>query len=826
MTTPAQIHSPDSLSALLKGDSDEPLAVRSVPLEMLEATRLRGIFPAPGHGPLDLDAAWSSAVRAWWGMGTTWAMAATVEGGELAWRLALPRDTREGKDIVRDHLPGATWGGTTAFSSIAARLGRFPHRIAMAGHVAAGSEAGCDPAFRSLLEGNGLLLVAAVPAPRAEVEQQLRELARLEQFLREEYLARPGLERDNHAPASACLELIGASRTRAAQSLSEGGWWVRTILATADAATLQRVRGSLQGSFAPEESGLPEPVRWQPLEARRKLTFLRSGELAALTRPPRRELPGFSLAVRNRRGASRGDSAIEHELFATSSPAPSPTGSPTLGIGRVLDDGGTPRQWLELPVDDLCRHLLIAGMTGSGKSVTCEHLLLELWCEHRIPWMVIEPGMKTGYRGLLRSDLGRDLNLWSVGDPRKPRLALNPLSAPPGIALAEHTAALFAIISSAFELVAPMPEVLATAIERTYERHGWNLAGLVPHGPPPPFSALVEEVDRCSRELGYGPEVTGNIRAGLLLRLNRLLRGPLAPELVSPRGFDVGAFVSRPTVVELSALPDAASQAFVSGILALALRHHWRVAGESSRLRHVLVIEEAHRLLKSVQETAANAARVRATEDFAHLLAELRGFGVGIVLVDQTPAALIPSAIANTGTKILHRLDHPDDRELAGRSAGIPSEEVDLLGGLAVGQAILRSDRNLKPYRIALPNPTLSYLHPLPPSPDPSSGIDPAPASSSQGPAGCSVCKEPSCAASGIGGEKARLAERIQRLQEELVRGPEAAWRWAKAELAANGILQTKHGEPLCFLVSLGQSAGLSESTLTRIREGFRGFRE
>ena len=813
--SPILAQSPERLAALLRGENDEPLAVRSVSLEPFRATRLHGISPAPGHAHLDLGSAWASAVRSWWGMNATWAMVATGEDGELVWRLALPSADSSLSAVASAHLTGARWGEAEAFLPLAARLGRYSHRIAMAGHIGMRPGAAFDPVLQAIAEGNALLMTVAVPTARPEIEEQLRESSRTEQYLREEFLARPGLERDNHAPATSCLQLIEAARQRSTLALAEGGWWVRTILAAPDAPTLHRLRGLMHGTFASGDAGVPEPLRWQTLEAARKLTFLRSEELAALTSPPRRELPGFSLDSRIRSATSNAVQIADSEIFSTAAP-PQASGR-MLAIGRILDDAGVPRQWLEIPVDDLCRHLLIAGMNGSGKSITTEHILLALWSEHRIPWLVIEPGMKTGYRRLLRSELGADLEIWSVGDPHSPRLALNPLAAPPGIALAEHTTSLFAIIASAFELVAPMPEVLATAIERTYERHGWNLAGLVPNTPPPPFSALVEEVDRCSQELGYGPEVTGNIRAGLLLRLNRLLRGPLAQELGSPEGIDVRAFVSKPTLIELSALPDAASQAFVSGILALALRHHWRIAGECPRLRHVLVIEEAHRLLKLVQETAANSARIRATEDFAHLLAELRGFGAGMIVIDQTPSALIPSVIANTGTKILHRLDHPDDRELAGRAAGLPAESVDLLGSLAVGRAILRSDRRPRPYRLQLPNPSVTYGR-LPEQELPKSEAgDENPKTEVI----CSICQTVSCTAKGTGADTSQLVRRLHEMQVHLSKGGASAWNWATNELQSEPSSPPPAKAPLCLMLSIGETARLSPATLTRLREAF-----
>lgn len=807
---PPTIHTLAETTAMLRGVTVSPTLVQAFPVDSLEAWRLTGLSAAPGHLALDTDVAWETVVRSWWSLGLTWGLVACNKNDELEWNLALPRERPESRETANAHLTGARWENSGDFKSLAARMSRLPFRAAMTGHFATGPEARPEPALRSLLGKDFILMVVAKACTRAEIEAEIRKGDSQKQFLRDEYLARPGLERDSHSGAAECLELVEAARLRATEALREGGWLVRTILAASDEPTFRQAQSLLHGAFA-ADGGQPEPLRWQALESPRKLTFLRTAEAAALARPPRREMPGFGLDTRLV-GSLHGTDGAENVVFSNSTPALD--GSPSLPIGRVIDDSGQPGQWLEIPLHDLCRHVLVAGMTGSGKGVTCEHLLLELWREHRIPWLVVEPGLKTGYRRLLNSEIGEELEVWSVGDPRSRRLTLNPMAVPPGVGLAEHTSALFALISSAFELVAPMPEVLANAIEETYRRHGWDLTGEVPDAAPPTLADLVAQIDRSTRELGYGTEISGNIRAGLLLRLSRLLRGPLAPELGAATGLNMGEFARQPVVVELSRLPDAESQALIMGLIALQLRHHWRLAGSCDHLRHVVVLEEAHRLLKTVPETAANAARVRATEDLSHLLAEMRGLGVGLIVVDQTPSALVPSTIANTGTKILHRLDHPDDRELAGRSAGLPADQIDLLGSLRVGETILRTCLRPRPFRLRMPNPAITYgglpLPELPPAPLAIPEQEP-----------CPGCGEPDCPARVEGAQARLLPQRLAAMEGAAANGKVALREWARREVGQTCPEPRRSTNPLCFSLSLGVAAGLSGRTLAKIREAF-----
>ncbi|HPA16169.1 MAG TPA: hypothetical protein PLU30_00380 [Verrucomicrobiae bacterium] len=798
-------------SAIIRGEIPSPHNPSGFEIPRMRVSWLAGFEAAPGHPTLDTDTAWESVVRAWWGLGATWGLAINgTTDGKVAWNLALPAILPAATEIIAAHLTGAKLGTTRDFSDITRRLSRLPVCAAMAGHPAVGKLARLEHAVRCLLGREFQFLILARCVTRPEIEEEIRRLAGEEQFVRDEFLARPGLEQDNHSLARRYLELLRAASGRAATGMHEGGWLTRVLLAASSGDDLQRAQSLLHSAYS-KGGGDPEPLRWQPADDRRSLTFVRTAELAALTRPPRSEMPGFLIETRVLQTNDRCSSSEAPQFGVAASIL---SGVPSIAIGQIIDDAKRTNEWLEIPVSDLCRHMLIAGMTGSGKTVSCEHILLELWREHRIPWLVIEPGLKTGYRRLLNSEIGADIQVWSVGAPGARRLALNPMAVPSGVGLSEHTDALFAIISAAFELVPPMPEVLATAIERTYLGRGWDLADVAPGGDPPRLMDLVDEIDRTTRDLGYGGEITANIRAGLLLRLRRLSDGPLSPELNASARPNPDSLAARPTIIELSALPTADSQAFVMGLIALQFRHHWRLLGQSDSLRHITVIEEAHRLLRAVPETDANASRNRAVEDVANMLAELRAFGAGLAIVDQMPSALVPSAIANTGTKILHRLDHPADREMAGRAAGLPAGSVDLLGTMRPGEAVLRSDRHSRPFRLRVPNPSVTYAK----------GANPtlAPAETATKPSNCPICGTTGCIARTLGGQSELIDARLLALQGALRAGGEdAAWDWAIEQLRSSSIDGMLPAGPLCFLISLAGAANLSEPTLDRLRTAF-----
>jgi len=57
--------------------------------------------------------------------------------------------------------------------------------------------------------------------------------------------------------------------------------------------------------------------------------------------------------------------------------------------------------------------------------------------------------------------------------------------------------------------------------------------------------------------------------------------------------------------------------------------------------------------------------RGHATRLVVRLLAEARAYGVGLVIIDQTPAAVAPEVSKNTTVKIVHRTRQRDRERFA-----------------------------------------------------------------------------------------------------------------------------------------------------------------
>ena len=257
-----------------------------------------------------------------------------------------------------------------------------------------------------------------------------------------------------------------------------------------------------------------------------------------------------------------------------------------------------------------------------------------------------------------------------------------------------------------------MPEVLNLAMHRLYVRFGWDLAqGTHPSGyarkAQPTLRNLLEMIPDLVSELGYNSEISSTIRAGLLTRLTSLTIGGKGALFGGEVSIPMDYLLSKPTVLELAAVGNDEEKAFILGSLLLRLAQFRQQTGlNSGRLLHVLLIEEAHRLLSAVPVSIGTDAanpRGKAVEAFCHLLAEVRAFGQGVIAAEQIPSKLAPDVLKNTNLKIVHRLLAEDDRRLVGATMNLTEAQQRFLSALPKGQAVAYSEGRETSFHISLP---------------------------------------------------------------------------------------------------------------------------
>lgn len=523
--------------------------------------------------------------------------------------------------------------------------------------------------------------------------------------------------------AQYCVELLERQFARLTQGKAQGMWQANVVYFAADRPTLDKMGALLRSLFAGPDS-LPDPVRafaCTPGAPARPddpfQTQLTSAELALLMQPLREEFPGYRIAP-----YTRFDVDISFLQGRVQS-------GPALSIGAVLDGGQPTGAHFAIPRDDFARHGLVAGVTGSGKTNTIFYLLDALWNggQPHVPWLVIEPA-KTEYRHLRAASIP-DLQVFTLGDERYAPFRLNPFEFEIGdaehrIHVQTHIDFLKSVFNAAFILYAPMPYVLETCLHQIYQDKGWDLtSGQNRRLPPgqgqggsqpeeqypvfPTLSDLYNKIDQVVRALKYEERIEMDVQAGLKARIGSLLLGGKGLMLDAKHSLPLRDLLSRPTALELEGIGNDDEKAFIIGLIMTRIYEYRRVQAmmydSLPKLQHMLVIEEAHRLLKNVPtevESEGANQRGQAVETFANMLSEIRAYGQGVLIAEQIPVKLAPDAIKNTNLKIMHRIVAEDDRQTLGATMNMDEPQMRYAITLAPGQAAVYAEGADRPYLV------------------------------------------------------------------------------------------------------------------------------
>ena len=363
--------------------------------------------------------------------------------------------------------------------------------------------------------------------------------------------------------------------------------------------------------------------------------------------------------------------------------------------------------------NDFTRHALIVGITGGGKTNTSKSILNMLWnnsrFSERIPFLVIESAKREywelrnvkGFEDLIVFTLGSEASETSV------KYRINPFEACPEISLQTHIDYLLSTFKAAFDLQPPLPYILETAVYEIYTDRGWDIVenknryGLTEY---PTLSDLYDKVDVLVDRLGYHQEVQSNVKTALKTRIFSLMIGGKGAMLNTSKSIPIGELLNRPVVMELEDLGDDETKSFVIGILLVQLYEYRKsqVMKGSKALSHILMVEEAHRLLKNVSG-ASGGTQAKSIEFFCNLLAEIRTFGQGIVIADQIPTKLATDTIKNTNLKIVHRTVAQDDREAIGKAMNMSQEQMEYLSTLRRGYAAVYAEGDNRPKYVKIP---------------------------------------------------------------------------------------------------------------------------
>ncbi len=380
---------------------------------------------------------------------------------------------------------------------------------------------------------------------------------------------------------------------------------------------------------------------------------------------------------------------IEHAEFGRNVPDEAMPDEDKMNLGKIYHMGKEEAAGLLLNRQAMASHTFITGSTGTGKSNAVYHLLDEITKNGQTTFLVVEPA-KGEYKNVFGNCT--DVQVFGTNPRETPLLRMNPFAFPENIHILEHIDRLVEIFNACWPMYAAMPAVLKDAIERSYQKVGWDLRNSESEkGIFPTFFDLLDILPGVIEESHYSKDTQSDYVGALCTRVKSLTNGIYGSVLCAEDALSDAEMFDQKVIVDLSRVGSMETKSLLMGILVMKLQEYRMCSsGMNSRLRHVTVLEEAHNLLrKTSAEQSQEGANLqgKSVEMLANAIAEMRTYGEGFIIADQAPGLLDMSVIRNTNTKIILRLPDEEDRKLVGKSAALKEAQIDELSKLPLGVA-------------------------------------------------------------------------------------------------------------------------------------------
>ncbi|MCR6572277.1 helicase HerA domain-containing protein [Campylobacter insulaenigrae] len=370
----------------------------------------------------------------------------------------------------------------------------------------------------------------------------------------------------------------------------------------------------------------------------------------------------------------------------------------SLALGKLIQSGNITNKEVSINKFELDKHIFITGVTGSGKTTTCQNILIN----SNKPFLVIEPA-KTEYRIL--KNIYDDLLIFTLGNDTLSPFRLNPFEFFPHESITSRVDMIKASIEAAFDMEAAIPQIIESAIYECYKDKGWNIStnkneiyeesafdeGVYSF---PTLQDLIEKIEDVVKTQGFDERLKNDYIGSIKARLNGLLVGSKGFMLNTKRSIDFRKLLDKKVVFELEEIRNGNEKSLVMGFILTnfveAIKANFKTSQNKHGLKHILLIEEAHRLL-SKYEAGDSLNKKQGVEVFTDMLAEIRKYGECLMIADQIPNKLTPEVLKNTNTKIVHRIFAADDKKAIANTMALEDEQAEFLSKLDIGTAIVFS---------------------------------------------------------------------------------------------------------------------------------------
>lgn len=378
-----------------------------------------------------------------------------------------------------------------------------------------------------------------------------------------------------------------------------------------------------------------------------------------------------------------------------------------ISLGNLVQSGNEIDTKVYLEKSALNKHIFITGVTGTGKTTTCQKLLLE----SELPFLVIEPA-KTEYRILMNNEKTKDILIFTLGNDKVAPFRLNPFEFFEGESITSRVDMLKAAMEASFDMEAAIPQIIESAMYSCYEDYGWNIdtdenekfenpydEGVYSF---PTLEDLLNKIEIEVTKHDFDDRLKKDYIGSITARLQGLLVGSKGQMLNSRRSIDFRELIEKKVVLEIEGIKNGTEKSLVMGFILTNLCEALRAKyNKDKHFKHITLIEEAHRLL-SKYSAGDSLNKKNSVETFADMLAEVRKYGESLIIADQIPNKMTPEVLKNTNTKIVHKIFAEDDKEAIGNTISLSKEQKDFLSSLPTGRAIVFSQSWTKAVQVQI----------------------------------------------------------------------------------------------------------------------------
>ena len=286
-----------------------------------------------------------------------------------------------------------------------------------------------------------------------------------------------------------------------------------------------------------------------------------------------------------------------------------------------------------------------------------------------------------------------ELQVFTPGKNFISPFVFNPFVPPKNVKLETYKSTLKTAFAAAVSMSSPLDKIFEETVNNCYSDFRWldtytSDNAYTSNSKVRIFniSDFIKCFDETFEAIGYTGDAKNIGRAGLV-RLQSLVN--LFDNYYS---IPIEDLLTKPTVIELAAIENSDQKALIISLLLLSILAYVNsnYLGEGS-LRNVILLEEAHVLLDADTNAGEGEANPSAIAQglVKRMLAEIRSYGVGIVIADQSPRKVTTDVVALTDIKLAFRLVEATDKQILADSSNMSETQEKRLAKLKPGEAFL-----------------------------------------------------------------------------------------------------------------------------------------